>query len=136
MKKLFMLIWILVFAGFSTGTIAADGKEDKIINKYKEVIDNTSPDDWYTLARSADICLRKNINRREVSDWLDKSLSIKETPYNLEVKGDYYRMNNLPEKAGDYYLKAIQLGSETDPDFDIKTLQSKIAEVIDLNINN
>jgi hypothetical protein len=136
MKRYFMFMLIIILAGMSNLAVAADGKEDKIINKYKEVIENTSPDDWYTLARSADMCLRKNINRREISEWLDKSLSIKETPYNLEVKGDYFRINNLPEKAGEYYLKAMQLGSETDREFDIRNLQAKIAELIDLNINN
>jgi hypothetical protein len=136
MKRLMTIIWILMLAGFTTMATAADGKEDKIINKYKEIIDNTSPDDWYTLAKSADMCLKKNINRREISEWLDKSLSIKETPYNLEVKGDYFRINNLPDKAGEFYLKAIQVGSSADKDFDISGLQAKIAEVIDLDINN
>lgn len=136
MKRIFTMVWIILLAGFTTLASVTDGKEDKIISKYKEIIDNTSPDDWYTLAKSADMCLKKNINRREISEWLDKSLSIKETPYNLEVKGDYYRINNLPDKAGEYYLKAIQTGSSEDKDFDIRALQAKIAELIDLNINN
>jgi tetratricopeptide (TPR) repeat protein len=134
MKKLMMFTWILALVGISSGTFARDGKEDKIINKYKEIIENSSPDDWYTLANSADMCLKKNINRKEVAEWLERSLSIKETPYNLEVKGDYYRINNLPEKAGQCYLKAIQLGSENDPNFDTKGLQTKIAEVLNLVI--
>jgi hypothetical protein len=120
--------------GISSATMARDGKDDKIIHKYQEIIDNSAPDDWYTLARSADMCLKKNINRKEVAEWLDQSLSILETPYNLEIKGDYYRINHLPEKAGQCYLKAIQLGSENDSDFDIKSLQTKIAEVINLEI--
>lgn len=134
MKKLMMFTWILALVGIGSGTFARDGKEDKIINKYKEIIENSSPDDWYTLANSADMCLKKNINRKEISEWLERSLSIKETPYNLEVKGDYYRINNLPEKAGKCYLKAIQLGSENDPNFDTKDLQTKIAQVLNLVI--
>lgn len=129
-----MFTWILALVGIGSGTFARDGKEDKIINKYKEIIENSSPDDWYTLANSADMCLKKNINRKEISEWLERSLSIKETPYNLEVKGDYYRINNLPEKAGKCYLKAIQLGSENDPNFDTKDLQTKIAQVLNLVI--
>jgi hypothetical protein len=136
MKRLMMITWIMVLVGISSSTtMARDGKEDKIINKYKEIIEKSSPDDWYTLAESADICLKKNINRKEVAEWLEQSLSIKETPYNLEVKGDYYRINNLPEKAGQYYLKAIQLGSENDSGFDTKELQAKIAEILNLEIN-
>ena len=136
MKRLMMITWILVLVGISPSLMARDGKEDKIINKYKEVIENSSPDDWYTLAKSADMCLRKNINRKEVANWLEQSLAIKETPYNLEVKGDYYRINHLPEKAGQYYLRAIQLGSEMESGFDTKALQTKIAEVLNLEINN
>ena len=133
---MFLLSWFIFIAGSFATLSASDGKEDKIIDKYKEVIDNTSPDDWYTLAKSADMCLKKNINRKEVSEWLDKSLSIKETPYNLEIKGDYYRINNLPEEACNYYLKAIELGTLHDPSFDITGMQAKIAELIDLEINN
>jgi len=136
MKNLLMITWILLFVSMSTGALALDGKEDKIINRYKEIVENTAPDDWYTLAKSADMCLKKKINRKEVLEWLDKSLSIKETSYNLEVKGDYYRLNNLPEKAGKCYLKALQIGSENDSDFDSRNLQEKIAEVIKLNINS
>lgn len=134
MKRPMMIICMLIFVGFSSTTMARDGKDDKVIHKYQEIVDNASPDDWYTLARSADMCLKKNINRKEVAEWIDQSLSIRETPYNLEVKGDYYRINHLPEKAGQCYLKAIQLGSENDSDFDVKSLQTKIAEVINLEI--
>jgi hypothetical protein len=136
MKNILFIPWILVFITISIGAIASDGKEDRIINKYKEILENTAPDDWYTYAKSADMCLQKNINRKEVAEWLEKSLSIRETPYNLEVKGDYYRMNNLPEKAGKCYLKAIQLGLKNDSDFDSKKLQEKIAEVIKLDIHS
>ncbi len=136
MKRLMMITWTLVFAGISAFSTASDGKEDKIMKKYMAIVENSSPDDWYTLAKSADECLKKNINRKEISEWLEQSLSIKETPYNLEVKGDYYRINHLPEKAGKCYLKAIQLGSEGDSNFDIKGLQAKIAEVLHLEINN
>ena len=131
-----MITMMLFFVSMTSGTFALDGKEDKIINKFKEIVENASPDDWYTLANSADMCLKKNINRKEIAVWLDKSLSIKETPYNLEVKGDYYRINNLPEKAGKCYLKAIQIGSEEDSNFDSSDLQEKIAEIIKLDINS
>ena len=136
MKKILMITMMLFFVSMTSGTFALDGKEDKIINKFKEIVENASPDDWYTLANSADMCLKKNINRKEIAVWLDKSLSIKETPYNLEVKGDYYRINNLPEKAGKCYLKAIQIGSEEDSNFDSSDLQEKIAEIIKLDINS
>ena len=136
MKKISIISIITLFVAFSFSSYAKDGKEKKVVAKFQETVDNAAPDDWYTLAECADICLRKKINCKEVSIWLDESLKIKETPFNLEVKGDYYVANNLPEKAGDYYLKAIFLGIEEDSNFDASGLQTKIAKLINLKINN
>lgn len=132
MKKITIISIIILVGALTFSSYAKDGKEKKIVAKFQETVDNAAPDDWFTLAECADICLRKNINCKEVSIWIDKSLKIKETPYNLEVKGDYYIANNLPEKGGDYYLKAILLGTEEDPDFDATGLQTKIARLINL----
>ncbi len=129
-----MIIFTLGSATHSLGL--SDGKEDKILNKHKEIISNAAPDDWLTLAKSAEFCLRKNINRKEVAGWIDKSIAIKATAFNLEVKGDYYTINHLPQKAGEYYLKAIQIGTNQDPDFDATSLQEKIATIINLDINS
>jgi len=136
MKKISIISIIILFVAFSFSSYAKDGKEKKVVAKFQETVDNAAPDDWYTLAECADICLRKKINCKEVSIWLDESLKIKETPFNLEVKGDYYVANNLPEKAGDYYLKAIFLGTEEDSNFDVSGLQTKIAKLVNLKINN
>lgn len=130
MKNLLKLSTMIMIMGLCSVVLARDGKEDKIINKYQEVINNSAPDDWYTLAESADICLKRNINRKEVASWIDKSLSIKETPYNLEVKGDYYMLNNLPKKAAEYYVKAVQMINEQEPNKDISDLQEKIADAL------
>lgn len=136
MKKISIFSAIILFVGFSFSSYAKDGKEKKVVAKYQETVDNAAPDDWYTLAECADICLRKKINCKEISIWLDESLKIKETPFNLEVKGDYYVANNLPEKAGDYYLKALILGTDNDSKFDATGLQTKIARLVNLKIVN
>ena len=121
-----MLLGMVAYTTLS----AQDGRESKILSKHKTVIENAAPDDWKTLAKSADACLKKNVNTREIASWIDRSLEIKKTAYNLEVKGDYYMANNLPEKAGEYYLEAIENGMSNDPDFDSSELQEKIAEII------
>ena len=118
-----------VIAGYSL-----DNKSEKFVDKLTEKIEEAAPDDWYVLAHSADLCLKKNINTKDVAEWIDRSLSIKETPYNLEVKGDYYMINRMPKKAGEFYLKALKVGADLNDGFDGTELQKKIAEIINLKV--
>ena len=129
------VIWTFLLLAFLT-SYANDNKNEKMVDKFSDRIENASPDDWYVLADCADQCLKKNINCKEVAEWIDKSLAIKETPYNLEIKGDYFMQNKLPEKAGKYYLKALQLGNDLDSEFESGELQKKIAQIIKLKTNS
>jgi len=126
-------ILIVMLCGIGISVHSKDGKEERIMKKYREVIQDISPDDWYTLASSADMCLKKDIITKEVAEWIDRSLEIKKTAYNLEIKGDYYMKNRLPDKAGKYYLEAIKVGLEEDSNFDVSGLQEKIAGIVDLS---
>jgi hypothetical protein len=132
MKNISNFLLILLLSCLAGSSYSSDGKHDKIINKYRAEINDSAPDDWYTLASSAAACMKKNIVNKEVSAWIDRSIEIKKTPYNLELKGDYYMKNRLPEKAGEFYLEAIRIGLEEDKDFDAAKLQSKIAKIVNL----
>jgi hypothetical protein len=132
MKKVASFLMIAILCGISFSTRASDGKNEKFMNKHREIISELSPDDWYTLAASAESCIKKNIINKEVAEWIDRSLEIKKTAYNLEVKGDYYIKNKLPDKAGECYLEAIKVGIEEDDNFDSSELQEKIARIINL----
>ena len=106
------------------------GKVKKILTKNRDIVQESAPDDWYTLAFCAEQCIKKNIVNKEVAEWIDKSLEIKKSSYNLEIKGDYYMKNKLPMKAGEFYLEAIKVGLEEDKNFNYSDLQSKIARIM------
>ncbi len=132
MKYLMGFFVFLLFSSISLDVHSSDGKNNKIMNKYRDIVQESAPDDWYTLASSAAICLKKGIVNREVAEWIDRSLKIKKTAYNLEIKGDYYMKNRFPKKAGEFYLEAIRIGLEEDSNFDVSGLQEKIAGIIEL----
>jgi hypothetical protein len=134
MKNMLSFILVFVLCGVGLSTYSSDGKNEKTLNKYREIIQDAAPDDWYTLASCAESCLKKNVLNKEVAQWIDRSLDIKRKPFNLEIKGDYYVKNRLPDEAGECYLEAIKIGIEEDSDFDISQLQSKIAKLVDLEM--
>ena len=123
---------LLLLSSVSLNVHSSVGKNSKILNKYRDIVQESAPDDWYTLASSAAICLKKDIVNKEVAEWIDRSLKIKKTAYNLEIKGDYYMKTRLPEKAGAFYLEAMRVGLEEDKNFDSSELQSKIARIMNM----
>ena len=127
MKKVSLTITAL--AMMLVITAYAKENDDKVVEKARNAVENASPDDWYAYAKSAEMCIRKNVNMKEASEWIDKSISIKETAYNLEVKGDYYAKNQLPEKALEMYVRSAQIARESDINADTSGLQEKIAKL-------
>ncbi|MGK7392974.1 MAG: hypothetical protein ACNS62_00315 [Candidatus Cyclobacteriaceae bacterium M3_2C_046] len=133
-KKITALFFmVLLVAGAAVAGGQDDEKVDKTTLKTREAVSKASPDDWFTLAKSAEKCIKKQVNLKEAAKWLDQSLEIKETSYNLSVKGDYYYANKLPDKALEYYVKSLQVGKKQDVNFDGRQVQQKIA---DLYLNN
>lgn len=128
MKKVNVTLMALaiLFASTSSFALATD---NKVVEKARTVVENASPDDWYAYAKSAQMCIRKKVNLKEAAEWLDKSLEIKRDAFNLEIKGDYYVMNNLPEKALEYYVEAAKAAKENDIHANTTALQEKIVEV-------
>ena len=120
----------LLLSGISLNVHSSDGKNSKILNKHREIVQESAPDDWYTLASCAEQCLKRNIVNKEVDEWINKSLKIRKTSFNLEIKGNYYMKNRLPHKAGEFYLEAIRIGLEEDKNFDSSGLQTKIARIL------
>jgi hypothetical protein len=121
---------VLLVCGVSLYAYSSDGKSGKILTKNRDIVRESAPDDWFTLASCAEQCIKKNIVNKEVAEWIDKSLEIKKSSYNLEIKGDYYMKNKLPSKAGEFYLEAIKVGLEEDKNFNYSDLQSKIARIM------
>lgn len=111
MKKL-SLILILLFlsAGFTFGVVwDNNAAEEALIEEVKIKADKVKEGDWKALADCAKTLLEKRINYGEVKDWLEKSVSVKETWYNVSLMGDYYVNTRDFDKAYENYIKAIRL---------------------------
>ncbi len=115
-----------------SGSISLAKVDDKTTEKTREAVENASPHDWYTLALSAEKCFKKKVNLKQASEWLDQSLDIAETPFNLELKGDYYIENRLPDRALEYYVRAMNVMKEKNGDADVSNIQKKISKIIDI----
>ncbi len=113
-----------------TGVYATPGTTDnKTVEKARLAVEEAAPDDWFTFAESAEKCMKKKVNLKEAKTWLDKSLRIKETPFNLAIMGDYYNMNKLPEQALEYYVKSLRVGLEQDINYSDPVTHAKMMKV-------
>ena len=126
-----LLAAIIAFVVLSS-SFAFAKVDEKIIEKTREAVENASPHDWYTLAISAEKCFKKKVNLKQASEWLDQSLEIVETPFNLELKADYYIDNKLPDKAIEYYVRAMNTIKENDGEGDVDHIQKKISKIINI----
>jgi len=113
-------------------TLIFANADDRTTEKTRDAVENASPDDWYTLAISAEKCFKKKVNLKEASEWLDQSIEIAETPFNLELKADYFLDNRLPDKALEYYVRAMNTIKENHGEADVSHIQKKIAKIIDI----
>jgi hypothetical protein len=129
MKSLRTIFAALLIMATSLFAFQASANDDKLVEKARTAVSSASPDDWHTLASWAEKCIKKGVNLKEASEWLDKSIAIRETAYNLSVKGDYYVANKLPEKALESYIRSLELG-RTDENFDIEAVQNKITKLV------
>ena len=94
---------------FSQLSVAGNVSE-KVVEKARYAVEQAAPHDWETLAKSAEKCIRRGINLKEAVAWLEQSVEIKRTSYNLEVLGDYYAKNHLPKKAINVYAESFRRG--------------------------
>lgn len=69
---------------------------------------------------------------KEASKWLDQSLDIAETAFNLELKGDYYNDNRLPDKVLEYYVRTMTKVKENDIRANVTHIQKKIAKITNI----
>ena len=115
-----------------SGSMAFAKIDDRTTEKTRDAVENASPHDWYTLAVSAEKCFKKKVNLKEASKWLDQSLEIAKTPFNLELKGDYYNDNRIPDKALEYYVQAMNVMKENDGEADVSKIQKKVSTIINI----
>mgnify|MGYP001823114341 CR=1 FL=1 len=123
--KVMMMALATVFVSASIYA-APTTADSKTVSKARLAVEEAAPDDWHTYAESAEKCMKKKVNLKEAKVWLDRSLDIQETPYNLAVMGDYYQMNALPEQALEYYVKSLRLGLEQDINYQDPVTHAKM----------
>lgn len=104
---------------------AAPGK-DKVAEKARAAVKNSSEGDWKTYALSAQMVIERKIALNEAKEWLEESLNVKETPFNLEIMGDYYMAAGQAKEAMTYYFKSMNLLKETTVEPNTDAIQQKL----------
>ncbi|WP_258105049.1 hypothetical protein [Marinoscillum sp. MHG1-6] len=128
LKKLSMLalgLTLFSFASLANG-YDFDDPNSKIVQKAIDAVANAEDNDWETLAQSAEICFMKKENMEEAVTWIEHSIKIKETPYNMEVYGDYLASVGKNKEARRHYYNAIVLIKQKEPTSENTRLQQKI----------
>ena len=119
----------LVVAMLLTVSVSFANVGSKAEEKAREAVENAAPDDWHTLAESAEKLMRNKKNLKEANEWIDRSIEIKATSFNYTLKGDYFVAVKMSDKALDYYVKAMQLAQEENKKADLSSLQQKVAAI-------
>ena len=123
-----MAMAIMIFA--TSFNAFAFVKEDKTVEKARALITSSSPDDWESYAKAAEMCIRKKVNLTEAKQWFEKSLEINDSAFGHEVAGDYYMTNKLYKKAANHYIKSMVKIKEKDNSASLEDLQSKMNDAI------
>ena len=126
MKTISKLSTLAIALVVSFSSLSVQANPDKALNKAKAAVEQASPDDWETYANSAKTLIQKKAYMAEAKKWIETSLSIKETAFNLEIMGDYYMKNKLPKKAMSYYIQSMNKLKEKDATVDTSNIQDKI----------
>ena len=131
MKNPFIKITAALFISLLSSQVSlASGISEKIVEKARYAVEQAAPDDWYTLAESAEKCIRKGVNLKEAVAWLEESLAIRRTAYNLEIQGDYFAKSQLPLKAVNAYAESFRLGVLHQEDYSDSNISEKIKQQV------
>lgn len=85
-------------------------------------------DDWRLPYRAATFCLDNNVNLAEARGWMDKSIAMKETMYNLAGKARFLALDGKKVDAIALAKKAIAVGKAADPKADTAMVDNLIKE--------
>ncbi|MEM9324515.1 MAG: hypothetical protein AAGA85_02620 [Bacteroidota bacterium] len=124
-RGLFAVALLATVYGVSATSIDLDSK-DKVIKEAREAVATNYDNNWKVFAKSAQMVLERNVALDEAKEWIDASIQVKETPFNLELMGDYYLAKGDNVQAMDYYVQSLILLKETSIAPDTDGLQSKI----------
>lgn len=85
-------------------------------------------DDQQTAFRCASFAFQNNVAPDEARQWIDKSISIKETWLNLRLKADMMAKEGKTAEAIQFGEKAIAVGKTDAPADEIAKIEKQVAE--------
>ncbi len=85
-------------------------------------------DDWRLPYRAATYCLDNKVNLDEARTWMDKSIAMKETMYNLAGKARFLALDGKKTDAIALARKAIAVGKVADPKADTSMVDNLLKE--------
>ena len=124
-SQMLALALVLTIAPLFTQAMASN---DKVVEKAREAVKNAADDDWKTLVKSAQICIRKGINMEEALVWINNSIAIDKNVENLELLGDYYYKFGNYRQAMISYVEVIKFGKANNVGYESSLIEEKIAK--------
>jgi hypothetical protein len=86
-------------------------------------------DTWETPYRAANYCLQQNINLDKAMEWVNLSISLKETYWNTKVKAQLQAKEGKKNEAIKTMTKAIAMGEKMDNEpFDFSAMKKMLDE--------
>ena len=122
------------------GTIALDweklrvpfeiqvGTVDLALTGARAAMASLAADDHQTAYRSAAFAFQNNVALDEAKQWIDKSISIKETWLNLRLKADMLAKEGKTAEAIQFAERAIAVGKKDAPADEITKIEKQVAE--------
>jgi hypothetical protein len=87
-----------------------------------------APDDHQTAFRCASFAFQSNTAMSEAKEWVDKSISIKETWLNLRLKADMLAKEGKPKEAIAFAQRAIEKGRQDAPPDEVTKIEKQVSE--------
>ena len=98
------------------------------ITNARAAMASLAADDWQTAFRCASFAFQNNVAPDEARQWIDKSISIKETWLNLRLKADMLAKDGNTAEAIQFGEKAIAVGKTDAPADEIAKIEKQVAE--------
>lgn len=86
------------------------------------------PDDQGTAFRCASFAFQNNVAPGEAKEWVDKSISIKETWLNLRLKADMLAKEGKRAEAIGFAQRAIEKGRQDAPPDEVTKIEKQVSE--------
>ena len=101
---------------------------DHALTNARAAMASLAADDYQTAFRCASFAFQNNVAPDEARQWMDKSISIKETWLNLRLKADMLAKEGKTAEAIQFAEKSIAVGKQDAPADEIAKIEKQVAE--------